>query len=97
MKLTQKIDDIICGYGRPCCHYTPHMHKRYTLLSQEQEIHRTILHAAVDTLFMSDNVGVIVRCMSDISSCCSWLLRYGTRKMTAIERKNLKKDGAKNE
>lgn len=96
MNLINKIEDAIFQYGRPCSHYIPHMRSRYRSLSHEQERERTILFSAVDALFMAENIGDIVGCMSDITSSCSRLLRYGTRKMAAIERKNQRKDGVNN-
>ena len=96
MKLINKIEDYIFQCGRPCSHYIPHMRSRYQSLSFEQERERAILFSAVDALFMVENVMDIARCMTDITSSCSRLLRYGTRKMAAIERKNRRKDGVNN-
>ena len=96
MKLINKIEDYIFLYERPCSHYIPHMRSRYQSLSFEQERDRTILFSAVEALFMAENVMDIVGCMSDITSSCSRLLRYGSRKITAIERKNQRKDGVNN-
>ena len=96
MNLINKLEDAIFQCGRPCSHYIPHMCSRSRSLPQDQERERTILFSAVDTLFMTNNLGVILACMSDISSSCAHLLRYGTRKMSAIERKNSRKDGVDN-
>ena len=96
MKLINKIEDYIFQFDRPCSHYIPHMRSRYRSLFHEQERERTILFSAVDALFMAEAVTDIVSCMSDITSSCSHLLRYGTRKMAAIERKNQRKDGVNN-
>lgn len=96
MKLINKLEDYIFQFDRPCSHYIPHMRSRFRSLSFEQERERTILFSAVDALFMAENVMDIVACMSDISSSCSHLLRYGSRKITAIERKNQRKDGVNN-
>lgn len=96
MNLINKLEDYIFQFERPCSHYIPHMCSRYRSLSFEQERERTILFSAVDALFMAENVMDIVGCMSDITSSCSHLLRYGSRKMAAIERKNQRKDGVNN-
>lgn len=96
MNLINRIEDYIFQCGRPCSHYIPHMCSRSRSFSQSQERERTILFSAVDALFMAENVRDIVSCMSDISSSCSHLLRYGSHKMAGIERKNQRKDGVNN-
>ena len=42
---------------------------------------RDRLFAAVDALYEANSIDDIIHCMSDISFCCSTILKFGSRKI----------------
>ncbi|MCI9314211.1 MAG: hypothetical protein HFI57_04380 [Lachnospiraceae bacterium] len=97
IRFRKHFEDLIFQCGMPCAGYIPHMYNKHKYLCDNHKIDAMLLYAAVDNLFLDDSEENIIFCMRQISSICSRLLLYGSRRLNAVRKKNKRKEGTKNE